>query len=63
MSTPPLTRDQQIEMMKGTRDRRAAILERWSKDEDIQRMFRQSVKHSDAHALEQMDEYLMLRRA
>lgn len=63
MSTPPLNRDQQIAMMQGARERRVAVLARWSKDTGIERMLRQTVTRSEAHTLEQADEYMERRRA
>lgn len=63
MTTPPLNRDQQIAMMTGARERRAAVLVRWSQNDEIQQMLRQPVGRTDAHSLEQADDYLRLRRA
>ena len=63
MSKPPLNRDQQIEVMKSARDRRAATLARWSQDAEIQCLFMQPVTKTAAHSLEKADEYLELRRA
>ncbi|HRK42250.1 MAG TPA: hypothetical protein PLH11_04340 [Gemmobacter sp.] len=63
MTTPPLDRDQQIAVMTGARERRAAVLARWAKDEGIQQMFRQPVEQMDAHSLLQADAYLQLRHA
>jgi hypothetical protein len=63
MSAPPLSRDQQIQVMKGARDRRAATLARWSQDPEIHRLFVQPVTRTEAHSLEKADEYIEQRRA
>lgn len=53
MTTLPLNRDQQISVMTSARNRRATTLERWSQDDEIQQMLRQTVGRTDVANLEE----------